>query len=56
MIERKERVEGGRGQIVPSDPTYDALDTKPGCERLEPALVKGRQTAVGAYRMETAAA
>jgi hypothetical protein len=35
---------------------YDALDTKPSCERLEPAPVKGRQTAVGAYLMGKAPA
>ncbi|MGC2207987.1 MAG: hypothetical protein WA724_09095 [Candidatus Dormiibacterota bacterium] len=39
-----------------SDPTYDALDPKPGCERLEPTLVKGLQTAVGAYLMGMAPA
>jgi hypothetical protein len=44
------------GQTVLSDPTHDPLATKPGCERLEPALVKRRQTAVGAYLKGTAPA
>ena len=39
------------GQTVLSDPTYNALQDKPGAERIEPALVKGRQTPVGAYRV-----
>ena len=43
---------GAAGQTVLSDPTFAALDAKPDCERLEPAKVKGRQTPVGAYRLE----
>lgn len=39
------------GQTVLSDPTYALLATPPECERLEPALVKGRQTPVGAHRL-----
>jgi hypothetical protein len=35
---------------------YDALDTKPGCELLEPALARGRQTGVGTYLIGTAPA
>jgi class 3 adenylate cyclase/ActR/RegA family two-component response regulator len=44
------------GQTVMSEPTYAALADRPECERLEPALVKGRQTPVGAYRMGAAVA
>lgn len=39
------------GQTVLSDPTYALLANPPESERLEPALVKGRQTPVGAYRL-----
>jgi class 3 adenylate cyclase/DNA-binding NarL/FixJ family response regulator len=39
------------GQTVLSEPTYAALSNAPDAERLEPALVKGRQTPVGAYRI-----
>ena len=39
------------GQTVLSDPTFALLADPPACERLEPALVKGRQTPVGAYRV-----
>lgn len=39
------------GQTVLSDPTYAMLSAPPQSERLEPALVKGRQAAVGAYRL-----
>jgi class 3 adenylate cyclase len=42
---------GEGGQTVLSDPTYAALVDKPVAERIEPALVKGRQTPVGAYRL-----
>jgi adenylate cyclase len=42
---------GEGGQTVLSEPTYDALPDKPEAERIEPALVKGRQTPVGAYRL-----
>jgi class 3 adenylate cyclase/FixJ family two-component response regulator len=43
------------GQTVLSDPTYALLANPPECERLEPSLVKGRQTPVGAHRMGVAA-
>ncbi len=39
------------GQTVLSEPTYAALSAAPDAERLDPALVKGRQTPVGAYRV-----
>ena len=39
------------GQTVLSDPTFALLDAPLECERLEPALVKGRQSPVGAYRV-----
>jgi class 3 adenylate cyclase len=42
------------GQTVLSDPTYAMLAEPPPCERLEPALVKGRQTPVGAHRIGVA--
>jgi class 3 adenylate cyclase/DNA-binding NarL/FixJ family response regulator len=42
---------GEGGQTVLSEPTYVALTDKPDAERIEPALVKGRQTPVGAYRL-----
>jgi class 3 adenylate cyclase len=42
---------GEGGQTVLSEPTYDALMAKPDAERLEPALVKGRNAPVGAYRV-----
>ena len=42
---------GEGGQTVLSDPTYALLASPPECERLEPALVKGRQTPVGAHRL-----
>jgi class 3 adenylate cyclase/DNA-binding NarL/FixJ family response regulator len=42
---------GEGGQTVLSEPTYEALTEKPDAERLEPALVKGRQAPVGAYRV-----
>lgn len=44
------------GQTVLSDPTYAMLSAPPHSERLEPALVKGRQAAVGAYRLAAAGA
>jgi class 3 adenylate cyclase len=47
---------GEGGQTVLSEPTYDALDEKPDAERIEPALVKGRETPVGAYRLGSATA
>jgi class 3 adenylate cyclase len=42
------------GQIVLSEPTYDALSEPVAAEHLEPALVKGRQTPVAAYRIAAA--
>ncbi|HEY6468296.1 MAG TPA: adenylate/guanylate cyclase domain-containing protein [Candidatus Dormibacteraeota bacterium] len=42
---------GDGGQTVLSEPTYEALIQKPDAERIEPALVKGRHTPVGAYRI-----
>ncbi len=42
---------GEGGQTVLSEPTYDAIAEKPDAERIEPALVKGRHTPVGAYRI-----
>src|SRR5205085_11371466 len=42
------------GQIVLSEPTYEALTQAIEAERLEPALVKGRHTPVGAYRIPAA--
>ncbi len=39
------------GQTVLSEPTFVALAHPPEAERLVPALVKGRQTPVGAYRV-----
>ncbi len=38
------------GETVLSEPTWEALATKPDADKLEPAMVKGRDTAVGAYR------
>jgi class 3 adenylate cyclase len=42
------------GQTVLSEPTYEALSAPIEAERLEPALVKGRHTPVGAYRIPAA--
>jgi class 3 adenylate cyclase len=39
------------GEIVLSEPTYAALTQAIECERMEPALVKGRDTPVVAYRI-----
>jgi class 3 adenylate cyclase/DNA-binding NarL/FixJ family response regulator len=39
------------GQIVLSGPTYQTLRTPVPCDALEPRLVKGRQTAVHAWRV-----
>ncbi len=39
------------GETVLSEPTYAALKHPLEAERLEPALVKGRQTPVGGYRV-----
>jgi len=38
------------GETVLSDPTWAALGTKPVADELEPAMVKGRDTLVGAHR------
>ena len=38
------------GETVLSEPTWEALERKPDADKLEPAMVKGRNTAVGAYR------
>ncbi len=38
------------GETVLSEPTWDALGDKPVADKLEPAMVKGRDTPVGAYR------
>jgi class 3 adenylate cyclase len=42
------------GQTVLSEPTFDGLSEPVAAERLEPALVKGRQTPVAAYRIAAA--
>ena len=42
------------GQTVLSETTFTALAHPPDTERLAPALVKGRQTPVGAYRVDRA--
>jgi class 3 adenylate cyclase len=40
------------GQTVLSEPTWDALTVRPDdAEKLEPQLVKGRDTPVVAYRI-----
>ncbi|HEX4979450.1 MAG TPA: adenylate/guanylate cyclase domain-containing protein, partial [Acidimicrobiales bacterium] len=39
------------GEIILSQPTYDALAEPPECEKMEPATVKGRQAPVQAYRV-----
>jgi class 3 adenylate cyclase len=39
------------GETVMSDPTFEALADPPTTERLQPALVKGRETPVGAHRL-----
>lgn len=38
------------GETVLSVPTWDAIDAKPDADELEPAMVKGRDTPVAAYR------
>ncbi len=38
------------GETVLSIPTWEAIETKPAADELEPAAVKGREMAVGAYR------
>jgi class 3 adenylate cyclase len=39
------------GEIVLSEPTYEALTKPVDAKRMEPALVKGRQAPVVAYRI-----
>jgi class 3 adenylate cyclase len=39
------------GEIVLSQPTYESLTIEVVAQRLDPQLVKGRQTPVGAYRI-----
>ncbi len=41
---------GEAGETVVSDPTWEALTDRPDSDVLEPALVKGRDTPVGAHR------
>ncbi len=43
------------GETVLSEPTWEALAIKPDADHLEPAAVKGRETAVAAYRFPTRA-
>ncbi len=38
------------GETVLSEPTWEAIGEKPESDRLEPAMVKGRDTPVSAYR------
>jgi adenylate cyclase len=38
------------GETIISEPTWEALDSKPEADELEPQTVKGRKTPVGAYR------
>ena len=38
------------GETVLSNPTWAAITAKPDADKLEPAMVKGRDTAVEAYR------
>ena len=38
------------GETVLSEPTWSALGTRPNADELDPAMVKGRDTPVGAYR------
>ncbi len=47
---------GEAGETVVSDPTWEALTEKPDSDVLEPALVKGRVTPVGAHRFPTRSA
>ncbi len=41
---------GEPGETVLSEPTFAALTSQPDCDRLEPAVVKGRVAPVAAYR------
>ena len=43
------------GQIVMSGATHDALKRQVACDRLEPAMVKGRHSPVAAYRIPPSA-
>ena len=47
---------GEEGETVISDPTWEQLTEKPTSDVLEPALVKGRETPVGAHRFPRRAA
>ena len=47
---------GEPGETVLSEPTYAALSDPPDCDTLEPAVVKGRESAVGARRFPRRAA
>lgn len=38
------------GETVLSEPTWEAIGNKPDADKLQPAMVKGRDTAVAAYR------
>ena len=44
------------GETVLSVPTWESLDAKPEADELEPAMVKGRDTPVGAFRFPRRAA
>jgi class 3 adenylate cyclase len=44
------------GETVLSMPTWEALDGPPSADKLEPAIVKGRETPVGAFRFPRRAA
>jgi class 3 adenylate cyclase/ActR/RegA family two-component response regulator len=44
------------GETVLSEPTWAAIERMPEADKLEPAMVKGRDTAVGAYRFPRRAA
>jgi adenylate cyclase len=41
---------GEPGETVLSEVTHSGLRTPPECDKIEPTLVKGRESAVGAYR------
>ena len=44
------------GETVVSLPTWQGIDVKPDADELEPAMVKGRDTPVGAFRFPRRAA
>ena len=44
------------GETVLSEPTWAAIERMPDADKLEPAIVKGRDTPVGAYRFPRRAA